>query len=276
MWSSHLEKIARVWRSLRGRLDPLQDFELWFWAGMTAGTHAVNAALAPARRSRRATMSFRCSLASIWLRRPTVRSAPRSTRSAMCSTLAARRSRRPVPEDVASMMHLMEIDRAVRDPCVRERRRAERGDRRGMRYGTAALSATVERSPEWGGHMEIDQHLAVAAAHRAFARRSAVRAGLRDEDRGRDARRHPLAECSAASVGRRPDQRVMFCTPTCSRSTSFVGCAWRTTRMMQRTVGDRRSSSGLSCAATGRAAQAAADRRSSCCRSFAQERRQAD
>jgi len=41
---SHLEKITRL-ESLRGRLDPLQDFELWFWAGMTAGTHAVNAAL---------------------------------------------------------------------------------------------------------------------------------------------------------------------------------------------------------------------------------------
>ena len=41
---SHLEKIARL-ESLRGRFDPLQDFELWFWAGMTAGTSAVNAAL---------------------------------------------------------------------------------------------------------------------------------------------------------------------------------------------------------------------------------------
>jgi len=42
--ASHLEKIARL-ELLRARLDPLADFELWFWAGMTAGTHAVNAAL---------------------------------------------------------------------------------------------------------------------------------------------------------------------------------------------------------------------------------------
>ena len=42
--SSHLEKIAKL-EELRRRLDPVGDFELWFWAGMTAGTHAVNAAL---------------------------------------------------------------------------------------------------------------------------------------------------------------------------------------------------------------------------------------
>ena len=40
----HLQKIAKL-EALRARLDPLQDFELWFWTGMTAGTHAVNAAL---------------------------------------------------------------------------------------------------------------------------------------------------------------------------------------------------------------------------------------
>ncbi|WP_238587450.1 hypothetical protein [Cupriavidus sp. IDO] len=41
---SHTEKLEKL-MVLRQRLDPLQDFELWFWAGMTAGTHAVNAAL---------------------------------------------------------------------------------------------------------------------------------------------------------------------------------------------------------------------------------------
>lgn len=30
---------------VRGRLDPLSDFELWFWMCMGAGTHAINAAL---------------------------------------------------------------------------------------------------------------------------------------------------------------------------------------------------------------------------------------
>ncbi|MCC6533932.1 MAG: hypothetical protein IT531_15395 [Burkholderiales bacterium] len=30
---------------LREKLDPLEDFELWMWMGMTIATHAVNAAL---------------------------------------------------------------------------------------------------------------------------------------------------------------------------------------------------------------------------------------
>lgn len=38
---AHLDKIARL-EALRARLDPLDDFELWFWAAMNAGTHAVN------------------------------------------------------------------------------------------------------------------------------------------------------------------------------------------------------------------------------------------
>src|SRR6516164_5346535 len=42
--SSHLEKVRKL-ETLRRKLDPADDFELWFWAGMTAGTHAVNAAL---------------------------------------------------------------------------------------------------------------------------------------------------------------------------------------------------------------------------------------
>ena len=41
---SHLEKIGKL-EALRAKLDPLEDFELWFWTAMNAGTHAVNAAL---------------------------------------------------------------------------------------------------------------------------------------------------------------------------------------------------------------------------------------
>src|SRR3989304_2796475 len=42
--ASHLEKIRKL-EALRARLDPLEDFELWFWSAMNAGTHAVKAAL---------------------------------------------------------------------------------------------------------------------------------------------------------------------------------------------------------------------------------------
>lgn len=42
--SSHLEKFERL-RVLRAKLDPLEDFELWFWTTLTAGTNALNASL---------------------------------------------------------------------------------------------------------------------------------------------------------------------------------------------------------------------------------------
>lgn len=41
---SHLDKVQRM-ALLRQRLDPLADFELWFWATLTAGTNVFNATL---------------------------------------------------------------------------------------------------------------------------------------------------------------------------------------------------------------------------------------
>ncbi|MCY4498296.1 MAG: hypothetical protein OXC14_13525 [Rhodospirillaceae bacterium] len=41
---SHFEKIERF-DALRKRLDYFEDFEIWFWTTMNAGTNAVNAAL---------------------------------------------------------------------------------------------------------------------------------------------------------------------------------------------------------------------------------------
>jgi hypothetical protein len=40
----HLDKVRRI-SEFRSRLDPLEDFELWMWAAMTAVTNAFNAAL---------------------------------------------------------------------------------------------------------------------------------------------------------------------------------------------------------------------------------------
>jgi hypothetical protein len=42
--SSHVDKVGRLMR-LRARLDPLEDFELWYWSGLTAGTNMWNASL---------------------------------------------------------------------------------------------------------------------------------------------------------------------------------------------------------------------------------------
>lgn len=42
--ASHSEKIERL-LSLKHRLDPLEDFELWYWTCLTAGTNMWNASL---------------------------------------------------------------------------------------------------------------------------------------------------------------------------------------------------------------------------------------
>lgn len=41
---AHLEKY-RKFESARRRLDPLEDFQLWYWAVSSAGTTLINAAL---------------------------------------------------------------------------------------------------------------------------------------------------------------------------------------------------------------------------------------
>lgn len=42
--ASHVDKVKRL-GALRRRLDPLADFELWYWATLTAGTNIWNATL---------------------------------------------------------------------------------------------------------------------------------------------------------------------------------------------------------------------------------------
>ena len=42
--AAHADKVQRL-AALRARLDPLQDFELWYWTSLTAGTNMLNATL---------------------------------------------------------------------------------------------------------------------------------------------------------------------------------------------------------------------------------------
>jgi hypothetical protein len=117
--SSHLEKIAKL-EALRGRLDPSEDFELWFWAGMTAGTHAVNAGLHHAGIT---------GAEDIFPTQPDVYLVPQPDGSLkpafhpLGDVLHVGRPKidAPVPEDVAAMMHEMKIVEQHRDPCVRDR-----------------------------------------------------------------------------------------------------------------------------------------------------------
>ena len=114
----HIEKIEKL-GSLRGRLDPIDDFELWFWAGMTAGTHAVNAALHHAG----ATCDD-----DVFPTQPGVYLVPQEDGSLKASFrplgdvlhVGRPRVETPVPEDVAAMMRDMELVERYRDPCLRE------------------------------------------------------------------------------------------------------------------------------------------------------------
>lgn len=114
--ADHVEKIARL-DGLRGRLDPLLDFELWFWATMTAGTHAVNAALHHARVTQ-ATDAYPT--------QPGVYLVPRDgdlqpAFGPLGDILHVGRPaiEAPMPADVEQIMHAMERIEAHRDPCVR-------------------------------------------------------------------------------------------------------------------------------------------------------------
>jgi len=116
--ASHLEKIRRL-QSLRGRLQPLEDFELWFWSTMTAGTHAVNAALHDAGVTPQE--SAFPSQPGVYLvddgaggHAPALRAAGDVLHVGRPPIAA------PVPRDVQDMMDAMEIIESYRDPCVRD------------------------------------------------------------------------------------------------------------------------------------------------------------
>jgi hypothetical protein len=116
--ASHKEKIDRL-MALRQRLDPLEDFEIWFWTGMTAGTHAVNAALHRAGVTRddetfptQPHVYLSCE--------------PDGTLKTQFGPLGdvlhvgRPKVEAPVPDDVAAMMAQMEVIEHYRDPCLRD------------------------------------------------------------------------------------------------------------------------------------------------------------
>jgi len=122
--ASHLEKI-RKFQALRARLDPLEDFELWFWSAMNAGTQAVNAALHHAGITRDD---------DVFPTQPGVYLVPQpdnALRSAFHPPGDILHVGRPkvegqIPEDVAKMMHQMKVIEQHRDPCIRGERQPTR------------------------------------------------------------------------------------------------------------------------------------------------------
>lgn len=122
--ASHLEKIRKL-EALRARLDPLEDFELWFWSAMNAGTHAVNAALHHAGITR---------ADDVFPTQPGVYLVPQPHAAARVAFhplgdilhVGRPKVEGPIPEDVARMMHGMEVIEHHRDPCIRGERQPTR------------------------------------------------------------------------------------------------------------------------------------------------------
>jgi hypothetical protein len=118
--ASHREKIGKL-EALRARLDPMVDFELWFWAAMNAGTHAVNAALHQAGVTR-ADDVFPTQPGVYLVPQPDATLVP-----AYCPLGDILHVGRPkvegqIPADIAEMMKQMELIEHHRDPCIRGER----------------------------------------------------------------------------------------------------------------------------------------------------------
>ena len=122
--ASHLEKIGRF-EALLARLDPLDDFALWFWTVMNCGTHAVNAALHDAQVTR-ADDVFPMQ-PGVYLV-PQAGGEPQPRFHPLGDVLHVGRPKvdAPVPSDIAEMMSAMEIIEHHRDPCVRGEREPTR------------------------------------------------------------------------------------------------------------------------------------------------------
>jgi hypothetical protein len=115
-----LEKITKL-EALRSRLDPSEDFELWFWAGMTAGTHAVNAALHHAHVTS-ADDIFPTQPGVYLVQQPDGSLSPAFRPLGDVLHVGRPKVLGAVPADIIGMMHEMEIVEQHRDPCVRNRR----------------------------------------------------------------------------------------------------------------------------------------------------------
>lgn len=107
--SSHLDKFERL-RALRARLDPLEDFELWWWTTLTAGTNALYA-------SRRLASLTESKAAGRWnIGERSVRPVSESKDSAGIDHEAWPNTESP-PQDILSLERALQTIDRHRDPC---------------------------------------------------------------------------------------------------------------------------------------------------------------
>lgn len=115
--TSHVEKIRRL-DDLRCQLDPGAHFELWFWATMNAGTHAVNAALHAAGITD-ASDYYPMQPGVYLVKGETGRYEPQFRPLGDVLHVGRPRIEAIVPSPLAEMMSAMEMIERYRDPCIR-------------------------------------------------------------------------------------------------------------------------------------------------------------
>jgi hypothetical protein len=131
--AAHQEKVRRL-DAVRRRLDPAEDFELWFWMSMSGGTHALNAALHAVGATSDGPY-FATQAVDVYLEPGP---APGSFRPAIrfgCDVLHVGMPRvdAALPPALERACRAMEVLEEVRDPCVR-----------GDRIATPAIIGAVD------------------------------------------------------------------------------------------------------------------------------------
>ena len=116
--AAHSLKINRLMQT-RACLDPAADFELWFWAGMNAGTHAFNAALHHAGLTRE-ERAFAMQPGVYLVVRPDGTFVPELREAGDVLHVGRPIIEAVLPSDVQRMADAMERMEHYRDPCIRE------------------------------------------------------------------------------------------------------------------------------------------------------------
>jgi hypothetical protein len=144
--AAHQEKVRRL-ETARRRLEPAEDFELWFWMSMSGGTHALNAALHAVGATSDGHY-FATQAADVYLEPgPT----PGSWRPAIrfgCDLLhvGMPRVEAPLPPELERACRAMEVLEELRDPCVR-------GDRAVTPTIVRAVEAAYAECLQWTGRI---------------------------------------------------------------------------------------------------------------------------
>jgi hypothetical protein len=118
---AHIEKFKRFDR-LRPRLDPHDDFELWYWVSLNAGTAIINAALHAAGVTR-AHDSFTTQILDVYsVARPDGTRRLEYLFGVDIIHVGMPKIEAPLPAGLATAFAEMEVIESFRDPCIREDR----------------------------------------------------------------------------------------------------------------------------------------------------------